>query len=192
MVGGEQRNFSQDPTDRTNMDEIHALFVSSILQADWYDAKQNRIPPCGVDEAYAFSQRVIDNLQKAATTKEAFLINLSALAGGKLLMRKDSLRVTRLEELPDRTRYSCNWQLRFGDIVGDMAMEETVMHEKWKKPRKDDHHQGSTSAATSAIPNGTQEDEWERKYREVAHTLQERDEELMRLRAKVLDSIRDR
>ncbi|KAK4239200.1 ARS binding protein 2-domain-containing protein [Achaetomium macrosporum] len=190
-VGGEQRSFSQDPTDRTNMDEIEALFVSSLLQADWYDAKQNRIPPCSVDEAYAFSQRVIDNLLKAATTKEAFLINLSALAGGKLLMHKGSLRVTRLEELPDRTRYSCKWQLRYGDIVGDMAMEETVMHEKWKKPKKDD--QGGINTAggtTSATPNGTggpQTEEWERRYRELADTLQQRDEELMRLRAKCGD-----
>ncbi|KAK3303988.1 ARS binding protein 2-domain-containing protein [Chaetomium strumarium] len=197
-LGGEQRSFSQDPTDRTNVDEIEALFVSSILQADWYDAKQNRIPPCGVDEAYAFAQRVIDNLQKAATTKEAFLINLSALAGGKLLMHRGSLRVTRLEELPDRTRYSCNWQLRFGDIVGDMAMEETVMHEKWKKPKGADQGSstGTGTTAASATPKGAggpqSEAEWERKYREVANTLQQRDEELMRLRAKVLDSIRDR
>ncbi|KAG7285572.1 hypothetical protein NEMBOFW57_010201 [Staphylotrichum longicolle] len=187
---GEQCVFFDDPTDRTNMDEIEALFMSRILGADWYDAKNNRIPPCGVDEAWAFSQRVIENLLKTAATKEAFLINLSALAGGKILMPKGSLRITRFEELPDRTRYRSDWQLRFGAIVGNWSMEETVMHDKWKKPKRDE---GAVSNA--ATPNGTsgsQAENWERKYKELAATLQQRDEEMMQLRAKVMESVRDR
>ena len=183
---GEQCVFSHDPTDRTNMDEIEALFVSSILRADWYDAKGSRIPACGVDEAWAFAQRVVENLLKSATTKEAFLINLSALAGGKLLMAKGSLRITRFEELPDQTRYQSNWQLRFGGIVGNWAMEETVMHDKWKKK--------PAPASDPTAVNGTgglQADQWESRYKELAATLQQRDEEMMRLRAKVMESIRD-
>ena len=183
---GEQCVFSRDPTDRTNIDEIEALFVSSILRADWYDAKGGRIPACGVDEAWAFAQRVVENLLKSATTKEAFLINLSALAGGKLLMAKGSLRITRFEELPDRTRYQSNWQLRFGGIVGNWAMEETVMHDKWKKKPKD----GPETPAVNGT-GGLQADEWESRYKELAATLQQRDQEMMRLRAKVMESIRD-
>jgi hypothetical protein len=187
---GEQCVFSDDPSDRTNMDEIEALFMSRILGADWFDAKNNRIPPCGVDEAWAFSQRVIENLLKSAATKEAFLINLSALAGGKILMPKGSLRITRFEELPDRTRYRSDWQLRFGSIVGNWAMEETVMHDKWKKPKRDD---GVVSnATTSNGTSGSQMENWERKYKELAATLQQRDEEMMRLKAKVMESVRDR
>ncbi len=189
-VPGEQTVFSPDPADRTHMDEIESLFVSSILRADWYDAENKRIPPCGIDEAWAFAQRVIENLLKAAPTKEAFLINLSALAGGKILMPKSSLRITRFEDLPDRTRYRSNWQLRFGGIVGNWAMEETVMHDKWKKKAKKD----DGTVPDPAAPNGTsgsQADHWEKKYKELAATLQQRDEEMMRLRAKVMESIRD-
>ncbi|SPQ20587.1 7fd28948-abe8-40f7-8a86-9b7a331bb273 [Thermothielavioides terrestris] len=203
-IGGTQQVFSQDPTDRTNMDGIEALFVSSILGAEWYDAKQNRIPACGVEEAWAFSQRVIENLLRSASTKGEFLINLAALAGGQLLMHKGSLRITRLEELADRTRYSCTWQLRFGDIVGDWAMEETVAHEKWKKPPdRDQDQRGSTgtaaaAASAAAAPNGasgSQEasdraEHWERKYVELAAKLQEREQEMMRLKAKVIEAIR--
>ena len=189
---GEQCVLSHDPTDRTNVDEIEALFVSSILRADWYDAKGSRISACGVDEAWAFAQRVVENLLKSATTKEAFLINLSALAGGKLLVAKGSLRITRFEELPDRTRYQSNWQLRFGGIVGNWAMEETVMHDKWKKKPEDGP--GTAPAPDSTAVNGTgglQADQWESRYRELAATLQQRDEEMLRLRAKVMESIRD-
>ncbi|KAK3906462.1 ARS binding protein 2-domain-containing protein [Staphylotrichum tortipilum] len=181
-VPGEQTVFSPDPTDRTHMDEIEALFVSSILRAEWYDAENKRISPCGVEEAWAFAQRVVENLLKSAPTKEAFLINLSALAGGKILMPKSSLRITRFEDLPDRTRYRSNWQLRFGGIMGNWAMEETVMHDKWKKPKKDEK-----TGPDPVAPNGTsgsQADHWEKKYKELAATLQQRDEEMMRLRAK--------
>jgi hypothetical protein len=175
------------------MDEIEALFVSSILRADWYDAKGARIPACGVDEAWAFSQRIIENLLKSATSKEAFLINLSALAGGKLLLTKGSVRITRFEELPDRTRYQSNWQLRFGGIVGNWAMEETVMHDKWKKKKPKEGQGGAApnSATTNGASGPPQADHWEKKYKELAATLQQRDEEMMRLRAKVMESIRD-
>ncbi len=189
---GEQCVFSHDPADRTNMDEIEALFVSNILRADWYDAKGKRIPACGVDEAWAFSQRVIENLLKSATTKEAFLVNLSALAGGKLLMAKGSLRITRFEDLPDRTRYQSNWQLRFGGIVGNWAMEETVMHDTWKKPKEGQAGAAPSSVTTNGTGGPPQADHWEKKYKELAATLQQRDEEMMRLRAKIMESIRDR
>lgn len=173
------------------MDGIEALFVSSILRADWYDAENKQIPPCGVEEAWAFAQRVIENLLEAAPTKEAFLINLSALAGGKMLMPKSSLRITRFDELPDRTRYRSNWQLRFGGIVGNWAMEETVMHDKWKKKAKKDEGAVPDPAAAPNGTSGSQADHWEKKYKELAATLHQRDEEMMRLRAKVMESIRD-
>jgi hypothetical protein len=191
---GEQQIFSQDPTDRTNMGGIEALFISELLRAHWYDANHNTIPPCSLSEASAFSETVITNLLKAAPTKEAFLINLAALAGSRMLWNKDTLQVTRLEELSDRTRYSCVWELRFGDIVGNWTMEETVMHERWKKTQKDDGGGTGTAGGRSATPNGTngsQADHWERKYKELAASLQERDEELMRLKAKVVESVRE-
>lgn len=188
------------------MDGIEALFMSELLRAQWFDAKHNPIPPCSADEAWAFSQRVVENLLRAAETKEAFLINLSALAGGQILLHKGSLRVTRLEELPDRTRYSCSWELRYGDIIGSWSMEETVMHDAWKKKKKRKHGEddvadsgtgtGTASHGTAAAPpdgggGGSQADYWERKYKELAVTLQKREEEMRRFKAKVIELIRE-
>ncbi|KAK4042761.1 hypothetical protein C8A01DRAFT_13683 [Parachaetomium inaequale] len=190
--GEQQHVFSQDPADRTHMDELEAHFVSTILSADWYDASQNRTPPCGVDEALAFSHAVVDTLRKSAPTPEAFLINLASLAGGKILMHRGSLRITRFEELPDRTRYTAAYQLRFGDVVGSWAMEETVMHDKWKRPKRND--EGAGGPGSAAPPNGTdgpQAEHWERKYKELADMLKRRDEEMLRLKSKIIESVKD-
>jgi hypothetical protein len=178
--------FSQDPTDRTNKDDLEVHFMSHILTANWFDAKGSPIPTCGVDEAWAFAQRVIENLLKTAATKEAFLINLAALAGGKILINKGSLRITRLEELEDRTRYSCAWQLRFGDIIGDWSMEETVLHNAWKKDNEKEGGEGGSNS------NAVQASAWEERYKEVAITLQERDKEIALLKARILETIREK
>ncbi|KAL1838195.1 hypothetical protein VTJ49DRAFT_2952 [Mycothermus thermophilus] len=131
-----QAVFPPDPTDRTHVDDLEALFVSTILAADWFDSTNHPIPACSVDEAFAFGQAVVETLMRTAPTKEAFLINLSGLAGGKILLQRGSLRITRLEELEDRTRYKAAWRLRYGSIVGEWAMEEVVLHEKWNKKKK--------------------------------------------------------
>ncbi|KAK4130308.1 hypothetical protein BT67DRAFT_452536 [Trichocladium antarcticum] len=190
-VPGPQQIFSKDPTDRTNMGQVEVIFVSELLRAGWYDANHGPVPPGSVGEASALSQQVIENLLRAAPTNEAFLINLAALAGGMLLLNRGSLRVTRLEELPDRTRYSCVWQLRYGDIAGGWTMEETVMHGKWKTAQTDDDGASpGTAGGSTAGPNGTGEspaDHWERKYKELAASLQRREEDMMRLKAKVMD-----
>jgi hypothetical protein len=168
------------------MAEIEALFVTTLLGGNWYDANGQPVPAGSVEEALAYSQTVIETLRTTALTNEAFLINLSGLAGGKFLMPKGSLRVTRLEELADRTRYSITWQLQYGGIVGVWTMEETVLHDRWKKPKKDD-------GAASEIPTGTDESQaehWKRKYEELATTLQQRDEEMMRLKVRVIESVR--
>lgn len=192
-----------DPTDRTNIPALEALFVSTILSASWFDAHQNPIPACGVDEAFAFSQTVVENLLKTATTKEAFLINLAGLAGGQTLLHRGSLRITRVEELHDRTRYACAWQLRFGGIVGDWGMEETVLHGKWKRGAAEGGGGGGDVGGGDARPDangngkggrpdgGSQGECWEKRYKELAATLQKRDEEMMRLKGKIIESVRE-
>jgi hypothetical protein len=145
--------FPTDPTDRTNVDDLEALFVSTILAADWFDAAQRPIPACSVAEAFAFGQAVVETLMRTAPNKESFLMNLSGLAGGKILLQRGSLRITRLEELEDRTKYKVGWTLRYGSITGEWAMEETVLHEKWKGKKKksvDNDGVGSTTAAAAA------------------------------------------
>ncbi|KAK3372872.1 ARS binding protein 2-domain-containing protein [Lasiosphaeria ovina] len=203
---GHPRIFFQDRSDRTNKDELEGMFMFELLTASWYDAQGNRIAPCCVDEAWGVTQTVIESLLKAATTKEAFLINLAALAGGKIMMKTGSLRVTRLEQLADRNRYYCAWELRMGDIRGSYTMEETVMHDKWRKratpaaaaatTTKDDVDRSTTGGIddAAATTNGNDEpmtaEYWQRKYKEMAGMLQQRDKELTLLRTKVMESIR--
>ncbi|KAL2265161.1 hypothetical protein VTJ83DRAFT_6261 [Remersonia thermophila] len=125
--------FPPDPTDRTHINNLDALFVSTILAADWFDSLGRPIPACSVDEAFAIGNAVVETLMRTAPNKESFLINLSGLAGGKILLQRGSLKITRLQELEDHTRYKVAWKLRYGSIVGDWAMEEVVPHDKWKK-----------------------------------------------------------
>ncbi|KAJ4306663.1 hypothetical protein N0V88_000027 [Collariella sp. IMI 366227] len=49
-----------------------AHFVSSILQGEWYDSAQNRIPTCSVDEAWALYRRVVENLLASAPSRRRF------------------------------------------------------------------------------------------------------------------------
>ncbi|KAK4142790.1 ARS binding protein 2-domain-containing protein [Dichotomopilus funicola] len=180
---GPHLTFSDDPTDRTHLPEIEAVFVSRLLDAEWYDENHNPMPACSLDEAVAFSQTVIETLVKAAATKEAFLINLAGLAGGSILMPKGSLRVTRLEALPDRTRYRSAWYLKYGGIVGNWSMEETVLHEKWKKKGEEN---GINGEGEDEGPQ-TKED-WERKYKDLLATLHKREHENIRFQTKIIET----
>ncbi|CAK7209421.1 hypothetical protein SCUCBS95973_000433 [Sporothrix curviconia] len=120
------------PGDRTNIDAIEAYFMTEIFAATWYDENDQRIPPCSVEEASALSEIVIEDLVKGASCKEAFLINLAAIAGGKILMSKTETRVKRLERTPEYTKYDFSWELRFGDVCGQFSITGVVEHARWK------------------------------------------------------------
>lgn len=117
------RNTPQDK-DRTNMDALESHFVCEILSADWYDATGAKIERCSMDEANKICKQVIKNLKAESSSTEAFLINLSALAGGPLMTR---LRMTRVEH-GTQSYYECHWKMRFGSIEGDFTIRATVHH----------------------------------------------------------------
>ncbi len=194
-----------DPEDRTNVAEIEAIFMHELLAGAWVDVNGNPAPKCTVDEAWAFSQTVVENLLKSATTKETFLINLSSLAGGHTLMTTGGLRVTRLEEHPDRSRYRSEWELKYGGIRGTYQMEETVLHSKWKVPGTAQppsvsepsrrHEKNSRSPTVAAEDQNGDVDVvgsaayWKAKYVATASMLMQRDEALLRLRRRVMESV---
>ncbi|KAL7624761.1 hypothetical protein AAE478_006333 [Parahypoxylon ruwenzoriense] len=124
-----------DPNDndKTNHNEIEAMFVADLLEATWYDDKMQTGPPATINEAIALVRAVIESISKQALTKEAFLINLSALAGVKYMMQADSNTVQRLEVGADYTKYHCSWGLRYGSVSGTFRLTETVPHSRWKK-----------------------------------------------------------
>ncbi|KAK6610007.1 ARS binding protein 2 [Botrytis cinerea] len=113
--------------DRTNIDALESHFIGEILVAEWYDVAGNSIPRCSIDEASKICKQVIRNLQAESSSTEAFLINLSALAGGPLMTR---LRVTRLEfpGPPPRTDY----EYGNGEGMGDMGRGRDDEEESWK------------------------------------------------------------
>jgi hypothetical protein len=195
-AGGIPQVALQDLSDRTNIDEIEEFFAHTIMMGQWFDSRGAPIPAGGYDEATALAQTVVENLIRTAVTKEAFLINLSALAGGKMLMPKGSLRVTRLEipaEMVDCSRYLCQWELKYGDIRGTYSMEETVLHSKWKK-EKEGGEAGSSRSATAGPDEGVAQrgeaERWQTMYREIMDVMARRDEELLRLRKKVVECMR--
>ncbi|TPX10580.1 uncharacterized protein E0L32_008466 [Thyridium curvatum] len=177
----------EDPNDRTNMAELEAFFIHTILSANWQDARGNPIRPCGVDEASAIASSVIDDLLRSASTKETFLINLAALAGSKILMTTSTLRVVLLEECADHNKYICNWELRFGDVRGEFSMKEQVSHRKWKGRSAPDRIGGDDDAAGENTAA-----RWQRKYREVLDLVKKKDDSLSSLKSHVLDGLMDR
>lgn len=116
------------PNDRTNIDELEAFFMTEMFAATWYDENNNRIAPCSVEEATALVAIIINDLTKAAASKEAFLINLAALAGGKILMANADVHVKRLERTAEHTKYDLSWELRYGDVRGQFSIQEAVPH----------------------------------------------------------------
>lgn len=157
--------------DRTNIDALESHFISEILGADWYDSAGVRIERCSIDEADKICKQVIQNLQSESSCTEAFLINLSALAGGPLMTR---LRMSRLE-LGLRTDYECHWKLKFGSIEGEFTIKATVQRD----------------AAPKAVESelGDTETSWKQRYLDLKQKIREQDEVVGKLKRSVLESL---
>lgn len=187
--------------DRTNMDALEGFFLHEILTADWFDASGRPVPPCGADEALAMVQTVVENLLRAADTKEAFLINLAALAGGKVLMSgTTNLRLDRLEEGERANRYRCTWELRLGDIRGLYSMEETVETKRWKKEEEEagaetaealERARRESTLGREDDGGGGSAEHWRSKYVAMCEAVKKRDRELAEVRLKVARALRE-
>lgn len=163
-----------EDTDRTNVDALESHFICEILAADWYDAAGNGIERCSIDEAAKICKQVVKNLQTESSSTEAFLINLSALAGGPLMTR---LRMTRLDyEL--RIDYECHWKMRFGSIEGDFTIRATVQ-------RTPD----TASVDPQMAAGGDTEQTWKKRYLDLQQQIRERDEKVGKLKRGVLDAL---
>lgn len=160
-----------EDTDRTNMDALESHFICEILAADWYDALGQSIEKCGIDEANKICKQVVKNLQAESSSTEAFLINLSALAGGPLMTR---LRMTRLEQ-GSIAHYECHWKMRFGSIEGDFTIRATV-------------HHGPESAVLEDEIEPTEES-WKKRYLDLRQQIRERDATVGKLKRNILNSI---
>ncbi|KAM7220869.1 ARS-binding protein 2 [Rhypophila decipiens] len=199
----EQPGLILDPTDHTNKHEMESFFVSQILGGNWFSHDHKELPPCSIGEAWALAEAVIDKLLRTAATPQAFLINLAALAGGRLLMAPNTLNITRQrpdqdEDGPRKQRYLCEWHLQFGSIRGSYSMEETVLVDKWRTAGTGDLNttqprptatRATTGAATRC--DNDNDNVWEGRFIEATKLLQQRDEELERLRSLIVGALKE-
>ncbi|TGO86942.1 hypothetical protein BPOR_0265g00130 [Botrytis porri] len=167
--------------DRTNIDALESHFIGEILAAEWYDVAGNSIQRCSIDEASKICKQVIRNLQAESSSTEAFLINLSALAGGPLMTR---LRVTRLEfpGPPPRTDYECHWKMRFGSLEGDFTIRATVVENDLEMGMRE-----GMGNMGRGIDNN--EESWKAKYLSLQQQIKERDAKVMRLKRGMVDAL---
>ena len=162
-----------EDTNRTNVDALESHFICEILSADWYDAGGANIERCSIDQAAKICKQVIKNLQTESSSTEAFLINLSALAGGPLMTR---LRMTRLEH-DTRTDYECHWKMKFGSIEGDFTIRATVLRDSSTTTMGMDHVHGDSEAS------------WKQRYLDLQQKIRERDTKVSKLKTGLLDSL---
>ncbi|KAK0122125.1 hypothetical protein ONS95_010386 [Cadophora gregata] len=168
-----------EDADRTNVDALESHFICEILGADWYDASGASIERCSIDEADKICKQVVKNLQAESSSTEAFLINLSALAGGPLMTR---LRMTRLEQ-GSIAHYECHWKMRFGSIEGDFTIRATVQ-------RADETtNVVMDSGATGLATLGVAESDWKRRYLELQQQIRDRDDKVGALKTNILNAL---
>ena len=160
-----------EDTDRTNVDALESHFIYEILSAEWHNPSGAIIERCSIDEAAKICKQVIKNLQAESSSTEAFLINLSALAGGPLMTR---LRMTRYDH-DGRTDYECHWKMKFGSIEGDFTIRATV--ENSATPKAVEHVLGDSEAS------------WKQRYLDLQQQLKDRDSKVGQLKSGLLDAL---
>jgi hypothetical protein len=160
--------------------------VGEVLTADWFGPAGNAVPACGVEEAWAITRTVMGDLRKTAPSKDAFLINLAALAGAKLLMRTTNVRMQRVQEGKDEIRYSCSWELRLGDIRSTYSMQATVARKLFEHEEADGEEEGRGGEEERRSA-----EEWQKKYVAMREALRRKDRELADVRLKVVQALKE-
>jgi hypothetical protein len=153
------------------MDALESHFICEILSAEWYDGAGKSIERCSIDEADKICKQVIKNLQAESSSTEAFLINLSALAGGPLMSR---LKMTRRDQ-GTVSHYECQWKMRFGSIEGDFTIRATVDH--------------SVDSATLEQGPEDAEESWKKRYLDLRQQIKERDSVVGKLKRGIMDAL---
>lgn len=189
--------FFETMKDRTNVDALMAYFIRVTHESDWYDEEGKPTEPASMEEATAIINSTLENMYKTATSSQAFLINLAALAGARMLMTTLT-RCVRVGEKEDHTAYRCEWEYRFGHLHGYFNMAAAVPFSMWRAKKDaggpDAQAMASAAAGSHAEPEPTnprlRAEHWQNKYQSLLGQVDKMDKELFELRNKVMDSLK--
>jgi hypothetical protein len=177
--------FFDNMEDKVNVDAVMAFFAREILAGDWFDHENKSIPPGNVEEASAMVRTTLENLYRSTPTKEAFLVNLAALVGGNMLMTTSRLKITRVSEGEESTKYRCDWEYRLGNIRGNYSMAQSVRHDRWKKtapPPQAENESNNTEFGAEY---------WQKKYESLFDQLKQKEQQLGDMKRTMVECLRD-
>jgi hypothetical protein len=174
-------NFRDEPSDdRTNIAEFESTFIHTLLNAQWFDHTGEASDTCSFSEASQIAKQIVHDLRVEASSKETFLIKISALVGGSVLQASnDYFTVTRLESAPGENEkmFLARSMLRYGAV--EAAFERVV-----SIPRNNGDGEGVEDDGDGEDAKG-----WKKRYLELRQRMKERDEKVNALRRTVLEAL---
>ena len=156
-------------TDRTNVDTLVAYFTQSMQESEWRDTEGKIIDSVNTEGANAMVHAMLQTMYKTASSPQAFLINLAALAGSTTLVTSRP-KCTRLGEDENDFIYKCEWEYRFGEVKGGFTFEQKVPQSMWSRFKKKDAH--------TDYPDDEQKcaEHWQNKYLALISEMKKREE----------------
>ncbi|KAH6607979.1 hypothetical protein Trco_004292 [Trichoderma cornu-damae] len=179
--------FFEGLDDRTNVDGLISYFTHVLHNSDWVDPQGNQQEVAGLDECTAMVNATLEHMYKNAESSQAFLINLAALCGAKMLMTNRP-RCYRVETSEGVYTYYFDWQYRFGHLRGQFTMTHSVPVTMWKRPGPGEPGEASQQGSPSA--EGLTSEQWQAKYGALVDELERREQELFEMQNKVMLSMR--
>lgn len=180
------RFYFERAEDRTNVDQVIAYMTHGCLAAEFCDAEGRPSYGCSMQEALGITNSLIEEMYKAATSPEAFLINLAAVTGGSHLVAART-RICRMGREDGLMRYALEWTYGFGHLRGVYQMEQTVPLDLIEEgSRRDDGPMGTAEGTASKLSVS----EWQAKYESLLGEVQKKDKRLWDLRARVADLLK--
>ncbi|KAL5594078.1 hypothetical protein BROUX41_001125 [Berkeleyomyces rouxiae] len=172
--------YSHGQTDATNLDDVYNFLLMCALTADWVDANGQPTHPADVPEARGIVDTTFVDLHRKAKTKEAFLINVAVLAGGKILLHKRP-RFQRADITPEYTRYVLAWEYRLGATTVSFTNRATVYKngEVAAAAAATDEQESNRHFANGDKPPDSPEQSseyWKRKYTDLLKAANKRED----------------
>jgi len=170
--------------DRTNVDEAMGLFMRATQEARWFDSEGHPAEAASMDEAAAIVNATLQTMLTTATSTQAFLINLGALAGAQMLMTSRPTYY-RMADGEGCHNYRFEWEYRFGHLRGNFHFTQSVPWSMWKSPSADEGAVDGSEEEDGALSA----EDWKQKYKSLLGEMKKKEQELSALRAKVMTSL---